>query len=61
MEKKRIRKEDGRYLIYYHFPESATEEQTAVFTAIRPTAEEGPEAGDSATTEGAAEKGGDHV
>lgn len=33
MEKRRILKEDGRYLIYYHFPESANAEQTAAFEA----------------------------
>jgi len=34
MEKKRVLKEDGRYLIYYHFPETATPEQTGTFQAI---------------------------
>jgi len=34
MEKKRILKEDGRYLLYYHFPESATPEQTKAFEAV---------------------------
>ena len=34
MEKKRTLKEDGRYLVSYHFPESATAEETAVFAAI---------------------------
>ena len=34
MEKKRLLKEDGRYLVTYHFPESATPEETAVFAAI---------------------------
>ena len=34
MEKKRILKEDGRYLIYYHFPDTATPEQTGTFAAI---------------------------
>ncbi len=32
-EKKQIAKEDGRYLIYYHFPETATPDQTAAFEA----------------------------
>ena len=41
MEKKRILKEDGRYLVMYHFPESATPEETAVFAAIA----DAPEAG----------------
>lgn len=36
MEKKRILKEDGRYLVYYHFVESATEEQTVAFDAVVP-------------------------
>jgi hypothetical protein len=36
MEKKRIRKEDGRYLVYYHFPASATPEETAAYGAIEP-------------------------
>ncbi|HEV2473806.1 MAG TPA: hypothetical protein VGS41_14110 [Chthonomonadales bacterium] len=39
LEKKRIIKPDGRYLIYYHFPESATEEQTAEFAACPAVAE----------------------
>jgi hypothetical protein len=30
-EKKQVTKEDGRYLVYYHFPETATPEQTAAF------------------------------
>ncbi|HZT41059.1 MAG TPA: hypothetical protein VFA07_02660 [Chthonomonadaceae bacterium] len=34
MEKKKVLKEDGRYLIYYHFPETATPEQTGTFNAI---------------------------
>jgi hypothetical protein len=34
MEKKRIMKEDGRYLVLYHFPESATLEESAVFAVI---------------------------
>lgn len=35
MEKKRIVKEDGRSLIYYHFPASANEEQISAFAKIR--------------------------
>jgi len=31
LEKKQIVKEDGRYLVYFHFPATATEEQTAAF------------------------------
>ena len=34
MEKKRILKEDGRYLVYYHFPDTASPEETAAFTEI---------------------------
>ena len=34
METKRIQKDDGRYLIYCHFPESATPEESAVFAAV---------------------------
>ena len=41
MEKKRLLKEDGRYLVLYHFSESATPEETAVFAAIA----DAPEAG----------------
>ena len=36
MEKKTILKDDGRYLIYYHFAESATPEQKAAFDAVTP-------------------------
>lgn len=32
--KKQITKDDGRLLIYYHFPKSATEEQKAAFEGI---------------------------
>ena len=34
IEKKQILKEDGRYLVFYHFAETATPEQTAVFAAV---------------------------
>ena len=34
MEKKRVMEEDGRYLVLYHFPESASPEESAVFAAI---------------------------
>ena len=30
-EKKYVTKEDGRSLVYYHFPDTATEAQTAAF------------------------------
>lgn len=36
MEQKQTRKEDGRRLIYYHFPATATSEESAVFAAINP-------------------------
>jgi len=36
VEKKRILKPDGRYLIYYHFPDTATSEESAVFSDIEP-------------------------
>ncbi len=39
LEKKVILKEDGRYLVYYHFPETATAEQSAVFAAVTPSPE----------------------
>ncbi len=34
IQKKKTLKEDGRFLIYYHFPETATEEETKVFEEI---------------------------
>lgn len=34
LQKKRVLKEDGRYLIYYHFPETATADETVVFDRI---------------------------
>jgi len=34
MEKKRILKEDGRYLVYYHFPDTAPHSEAAAFAAI---------------------------
>jgi hypothetical protein len=34
LEKKRIRKEDGRYLLFYHSAESASAEQQAAFTEV---------------------------
>lgn len=36
MEKKRVLKQDGRYLVFYHFPATATPEQTALFEQIQP-------------------------
>ena len=38
IEKKQILKEDGRYLVFYHFPASASEEQTTSYAQI-PAAE----------------------
>lgn len=34
LEKKRVLKEDGRYLVYYHSAESASEEQRKAFEEI---------------------------
>lgn len=34
MQKKKTLKEDGRFLIYYHFPQTATAEETSVFEGI---------------------------
>lgn len=34
IEKKTLQKEDGRSITFYHFPESATPEQTAAFIAL---------------------------
>ncbi len=34
IEKKQIRKEDGRILVYYHFPETATETERRVFEEV---------------------------
>lgn len=39
LEKKRIRKEDGRYLLFYHSAESASAEQQAAFAEIAAEAE----------------------
>ena len=35
MQKKVTLKEDGRFLAYYHFPDTATEEETQVFAGIQ--------------------------
>lgn len=35
IEKKQTIKEDGRYLVYYHFPDSASEEQTTAYEEIQ--------------------------
>jgi len=32
-EKKQVTKEDGRCLVFYHFPDTATKDQTAAFEA----------------------------
>ena len=34
MQKKITTKEDGRFLVFYHFPDTATEEETRVFEEI---------------------------
>lgn len=34
MERKQILKDDGRYLVYYHFPDSASPNETDVFNSI---------------------------
>ncbi|HLI50094.1 MAG TPA: hypothetical protein VKV18_15595 [Chthonomonas sp.] len=39
MQKKITLKEDGRYLIYYHFPDTATPEETEAFEALKETEE----------------------
>ena len=35
LEKKRILKEDGRYLLFYHSTVSASAEQSEVFAAVK--------------------------
>ncbi len=50
MEKKRILKEDGRYLVYYHFPDSASPDEAQVYAAIDPTAAETKHSADAPTT-----------
>lgn len=39
VEKKQITKEDGRFLTYYHFPETAAPEETAAFEAVEGAAQ----------------------
>jgi hypothetical protein len=39
MLKKQVLKEDGRYLVYYHSPETATPEQAAAFASVEAEAE----------------------
>jgi len=34
MQKKKTLKDDGRFLTYYHFPDTATPEETAVYDSI---------------------------
>jgi len=48
MQKKVTRKDDGRYLIYYHFVETASPEETAAFEAIEGGPEELPDAPNAA-------------
>ena len=33
-EKKQITKEDGRYLVFYHFPDTADPDQTGAFESV---------------------------
>ena len=40
MQKKRIEKEDGRYLIYFHSAESANEDQKTAFENVEAKSEE---------------------
>ena len=62
MQKKRILKEDGRYLVYYHFVESATAEQTAAFAEVVPAEEEAKSApAETAATVAATGEGAAHV
>ena len=35
MQKKITLKEDGRFLVYYHFPDTATPEETQAFEAVQ--------------------------
>ena len=45
VEKKQITKEDGRYLVYYHFPDTASDDQTRAFqSADTPPAAPAPPA-----------------
>jgi hypothetical protein len=44
LEKKQIVKEDGRYLVYYHFPDTATPEQTLAFQSAEKTTAASPPA-----------------
>jgi hypothetical protein len=44
MQKKVTRKDDGRYLIYYHFAETASPEETAAFEAVQGGPDELPDA-----------------
>ncbi len=39
LEKKRILKEDGRYLLFYHSAATATADQSQAFTAVEAEAE----------------------
>jgi hypothetical protein len=41
-EKKLIQKDDGRYLVYYHFPESASPEQAEAFRSAIESASSPP-------------------
>jgi len=56
MEKKRILKEDGRYLVYYHFPDSAGPEETQVYADIDPAVAEAGHGADAPTKPTAEER-----
>ncbi len=56
MEKKQLRKEDGRYLVYYHFPDSASTEETQVYADIDPSAADAGHSADVPTTKAVEEQ-----
>ena len=47
LEKKQITKEDGRYLVFYHFADTATPEQAEVFRSVQPASVEIVSAGEA--------------
>lgn len=53
MKSKEVTKDDGRYLVFYHFPESASPEQTEAFERSEAYAQEAADAARAAA--GAAE------
>jgi hypothetical protein len=50
MKSKEVAKEDGRYLVFYHFPESASAEQTDAFERSEAYAKEAVDAARSAAS-----------